>query len=98
MTKELIEKYDLWLLSRYNLIGQTEIQVTIINTILSKFNIKNFDSKDLSNIIAFKPEIMIHLDDNIDTFGVKDLNKLAHMRLAIIYFIEFIIEENTTVS
>ncbi len=33
------------------------------------------------------------LEDEIDTFAINDSNKLTQMQLALVYFIEFIVEQ-----
>jgi len=93
MKNEIIEKYDLWLHSKYNLIYQTDIQISFLNCILDEYKLSNKTIEDYYFIIDLQPQILRQLEDDIDTFAINDSNKLVQMRLALIYFIEFLVEQ-----
>jgi nucleoside-specific outer membrane channel protein Tsx len=93
MKNEMIEKYDLWLHSKYNLIGQTNTQISYLNTILAEYELSDKTIGDYYFIIDLQPQLFRQLEDKIDAFAINDSNKLTQMRLALVYFIEFIVEQ-----
>lgn len=93
MKNEIIEKYDFWLHSKYNLVGQTDTQVSYINYILAKYKLSDKTIEDYYFIIDHQPQLLRQLEDEIDNFAINDSDKLIQMRLALVYFIEFIVEQ-----
>lgn len=93
MKNDIIEKYDLWLHSKYSLIGQTDTQISYLNCILAEYELSDKNIGDYYFIIDLQPQLFRQLEDGIDTFAINDSNKLTQMRLALIYFIEFLVEQ-----
>ena len=92
MKNEIIEKYDLWLHSKYNLIDQTDIQISYLNCILAEYQQSANTIQDYYFIINLQSQLFQHLEDEIDTFAINNLSKLTQMRLALVYFCEFIVD------
>lgn len=91
ISKEIAEKYDIWLLSNYNLIGESKQQISYIERIVNFiYSETKEDIKVFNYLTENQKSIYDKLEKNVDSFEVKNSHELEQIRLAFTYFIEFL--------
>lgn len=94
--KEIAEKYDIWLLSRYNQIGVSERQISYVERIMTHISLDNEKAIDFVYLIENQSVVFEKLQEMTDDFEIRNSYELEQIRIAFAYFIEFLTQEKLT--